>query len=135
MSRNRMKSNGSLTSAMASSLLLNVRTVPPLLLLASMKLKLGPAKFVLGGAAVTVNAGPVAVWAKSETVIGPDVAPNGTTAVIAFTLALITFAVVPLNATSIFCVRESKWSPSITTRVDGGPSRGETRLIVGGCEE
>src|SRR5207249_7787591 len=50
-------------------------------------------------------------------------------------LALITFAAVPLNATSIFCVRESKWSPSITTRVDGGPSRGETRLIVGACEE
>ncbi len=130
-----MKSNGSFTSAIASSLLLNVRAVPPVLLLASMKLKLRPARFVLAGAAVTVNDGPVAVWAKTETVIGPVVAPNGTTAVIAFTLALIIFAVVPLNATPIFCVRGSKWSPSITTWVDGGPSRGETRLIVGGCEE
>ena len=129
-----MKSNGSFTSATASSLLLKLSTVPPLLLLASMKLKLRSAKFVLVGAAVTVNVGPVAVWPKRETVIGPVVAPNGTIAVITFRLALITRADMPLKATSIFCVRESKRSPSMMTRVDGGPSSGETRLIVGGCE-
>ena len=113
-------------------MLLKLRTVPPLPLLASMKLKFRSAKFVLVGAAVTVNTGPVAVWPNRETVTGPVVAPNGTMAVIAFTLALITRAERPLNPTSIFSVRESKWSPSMTTKVDGGPASGETALIVGG---
>src|SRR5438105_4147424 len=118
-----MKSNGSFTSAMESSLLLKLRTVPPLPLLASMKLKFRSAKFVLVGAAVTVNVGPVAVWPKRETVIGPVVAPNGTIAVITFRLALITRADMPLKATSIFCVRFDSRTQNIDVAFNGMSAR------------
>src|SRR5438128_2309305 len=88
ISRNKLKLNGRVAKAMASSTLLKPRFVPPLPALASMKLKLRVATFALSAGAVTVKTGPVPARQKTETVMGPGVAPNGTRMVIEVDVAL-----------------------------------------------
>src|SRR4029453_16139856 len=79
-----------------------------------------------------IKAGPVTDLSNTGTVIGPEVTPYGTIAVITFEVAPMTRAETPLNMTATFCKSESKLSPSIVTTVVGGPLNGVTRVMIGG---
>src|SRR5688572_17709606 len=102
MSWNRLKLNGNVANATASSELAKERFVPPLAEVASMKLYEFAAILELGTAEVMVKFGPVAVWPNTVTVIGPLAAPKGTAVSMEFTVALETRAGTPLNRTSTF---------------------------------
>src|SRR4030095_10617882 len=130
MSPKRLKLNGRGTDTTASSAFMNPRLLPPLATPASMKLYLAVAKFVLAAAVVTLKTGPVTDLANTVTVIGPEVTPYGTIAVITFEVAPMTRAETPLNMTATFCKSESKLSPSIVTTVVGGPLNGVTRVMI-----
>src|SRR5262245_40561479 len=131
MSRNNAKLNGRETDVTASSSFAKTRFAPPAATLASMKLNAGVAMLVVGAAAVTVKTGPVTDFPKTETVIGPVVTPNGATVLIVFDVALMTRAGIPLNWTATFCKWESKFCPSMTTKVASGPISGVTLVITG----
>ena len=62
-----------------------------------MKLNAVVARLVLVAGDVTLNTGPVTSLPKTDTVMGPVVTPNGTIVVIAFVVALMTRAEIPLN--------------------------------------
>src|SRR5262245_51395318 len=97
MSRNKLNVNGRTDDATASSLFVNVKSTPPLALLASMKLNAGAATFVLAAVAVTLKIGPDVEFPKTETVIGPVDAPKGTRTVNATEVAVRTRPGTPLN--------------------------------------
>ena len=100
-----------------------------------MNFALGSARFVLAGAAVTLNTGPVTLWPATVTVMEPVVALNGTRTVKLERLALTTVPLAPLNRTVTSEIRELNSAPVMVTGVDGGPLRGETLLICGGNAE
>jgi hypothetical protein len=77
------------------------------------------------------NAGEVAVWPPTVTLIFPVVAPEGTTAVSQVAEAAVTWAEEPLNFTASFCATASKLVPVMVTAVPAGPADGLNPVMVG----
>src|SRR3989442_6105488 len=102
MSRNKLNLKGRVATATLSSLLLNVRFVPPVSTLASINLNTGVGMFVLSAGEVTVNTGPNTDFPKTDRVIGPLMTPKGTIVVMALGVSLTTRASTPLNWTLTF---------------------------------
>jgi hypothetical protein len=74
----------------------------------------------------------VEVPAESVTEIGPDVAPDGTVAVICVSESLENVAVVPLNFTDVAGVPSLNPTPVIVTGVPTGPLVGLNNTTTGG---
>ncbi|MDQ6801166.1 MAG: hypothetical protein M3041_10045 [Acidobacteriota bacterium] len=77
---------------------------------------------IVGGAMVTVNAGPVPVPAAVVTVTGPVVAPAGTVVAICVSLLTMKVAAVPLSFTD---VAPLKFEPFTLIEVPMGPEVGK----------
>ncbi len=75
----------------------------------------------------------VAVPSVTATVIGPVVAPDGTSVTIVVAVLDVIVAVVPLNVTVLLDGAISKFVPVIVTVVPTGPLIGVKLVIVGGC--
>jgi len=87
---------------------------------------------IVGTSAVTVKLVLlVPVSEPTVTVIDPDVAPDGTVAVIDVEELEVTKAVVLLNLTVLFAGVVLKFVPVITTDVPGDPVEGLNDVIVG----
>src|SRR5437867_8842288 len=132
MLSNKLNVNGSEMTLDESSVSPNVSAVPPAVGLASTNGAPPGAKFALAAGTVTVNVGPLTLWPRTVTVIGPVDAPYGTSASMRLRAAPAILAGVPLKRTARFSTRESNSLPCIATRVPGGPLSGETLEIWGG---
>src|SRR5437870_5377430 len=87
---------------------------------------------MVGGGAVTVKfVALVAVPPRVVTVIGPVVAPPGTSAVRLVVEAAVTVAGTPLNLTWFSLATGSKLAPVIVTVVPTGPLAGLNPVMVG----
>ena len=89
----------------------------------------GENELIVGAGAVTEKLLPlVAVPPPVVTVMGPDVAPAGTVALICVSELTVKLAEVPLNVTALAPV---KAVPLIATDIPTGPLAGENELIEG----
>src|SRR5439155_20537133 len=89
----------------------------------------GENELIVGTGAVTEKLlALVAVPPPVVTLIGPDVAPAGTVALICVSELTVKLAEVPLNVTALAPV---KAPPLIVTEVPTGPLAGENELIEG----
>ena len=83
-------------------------------------------------AMLTVNlVALVAVRPLTETVIKPDVAPNGTVAVMLVAVLAVTVAATPLKKTLLSVSVVEKFVPVIVTATPARPEEGENEVMVG----